>query len=273
VGVRLCADEYCEPKIGDKIYFSSKYQIIFYNEKAAIYEVESEGEGLIKEVKKVNKISGFDNTLIYDKKVDIFNRGKLIQEAVCLCNKTITTVAYQGFDEHWTFVHEPDLTCLNKVEIFDISPPDPPSLITILERLNDAGVFGDFSVSFKPRVLDLRQFTEGTIYPCTASGLSSNTLDARDVKLSKKNVLVGCDISREILEQRYNEAKFHHINICPAKTIKPSTTFLAKCCKTGRSGPITLNGQKGFIVHWGASTIDVISAMRYLFDNQKKTEK
>ena len=272
VGVRGCADEYCEPKIGDKIYFSSKYQITFYNKKVAIYEVESEGEGLIKEVKAVNKIAGFNNTLIYDKKVDIFNRRKLIQETVHLCNKTITTVVYQGFDEHWTFVHEPDLTCLNEVEIFDISPPDPPYLVTILERLDDAGVFGDLSVSFKPRVLDLRQFTEATIYPCAASGVSSNTLDARDVKLSNKNVLVGCDISREVLEQRYHGAKFHHINICPTKTITPNTTFIAKCCKTERSGPITLNGQKGFIVHWGANTIDVVSAVRYLFNNQKKPE-
>ena len=272
VGVRRCANKYCAPKRGDKIYFSSKYQITFYNKKAAIYEVKSEGEGLLREVKEVNKIADFDNALIYDKKVDIFNRGKLIREAVLLCNKTITTVVYQGFDEHWTFVHQPDLTYLNEVEIFDISPPDPPYLVKMIQTLDDAGVFGDLSVSFKPRVLDLRQFTEATIYPCEASGLSSNSLDARDVKLSNKNVLVGCDVSKEVFEQRYPKVKFHHINICPMKTIKPNTMFITKCCKTGQSGPITLNGQKGFIVHWGANVIDVVSAMRYLLNNQKKPE-
>jgi hypothetical protein len=264
VGVRHCTDEYCGPKIGDKIYFSSKYQLTFDNRRAAIYEIESKGEGLIREIIAVNKIAGFYDTFIYNKRIDIFNRGKLIEKTAQLCNKTIKAVVYQGFDEHWTFVYEPDLLCLNEIEIFDISPPDTPYLITIIKRLDDAGVFGDLSISFRPRVLDLRQFADATIYPCAASGLGSNHLDARQVTLSDNNVLVGCDISKDVLEQRYRGANYVHINICPIKTIKPNRTFITKCCKTERSGPITLNGQKGYVVHWGTNTIDIVKAVRYL---------
>jgi hypothetical protein len=271
VGVRDCVDDDCEPKIGDKIYFSSKYQITFLKRKAAIYKVTSVGDGLIREINTVHKIAGFDDTLIFDTKVDIFNRGKLIKQTARLCNEKIKAVVYQGFDEHWTFVFEADLACLKEVEIFDISPPDPPYLVTLVKQLDDAGVFGDLSVSFKPRVLDLKHFTEATIFPCAASGLGSNHLDARDVKLSSKNVLVGCDVSREVFEQRYNGAIFDHINICPMKTINPERVFIAKCCKTERSGPITINGYNGIIVHWGANAFEVISAVRNLLEQQPQS--
>jgi hypothetical protein len=271
VGVRDCVEDDCEPKIGDKVYFSSKYQITFLKRRAAIYKVTSLGEGLIREIQAVHKIAGFDDTLIFDTKVDIFNRGKLIKQTVRLCNDKIKAVVYQGFDEHWTFVFEPDLACLKEVEIFDIAPPDPPYLVTLVKQLDDVGVFGDLSVSFKPRVLDLKHFTEATIFPCTASGLGSNHLDARDVKLSSKNVLVGCDISREVFEQRYNGVMFVHINICPMKTINPERVFIAKCCKTERSGPITINGYNGFIVHWGANVFEVVNAVRNLLKQQPQS--
>lgn len=80
VGVRDCVDDDCEPKIGDKIYFSSKYQITFLKREAAIYKVTSVGDGLIREINTVHKIAGFDDTLIFDTKVDIFNRGSLLNK-------------------------------------------------------------------------------------------------------------------------------------------------------------------------------------------------
>ena len=145
VAVRDCDDQTSRPAAGEQIYFSSRYLVLFWQGKAAIYEVISDGDGLIRSISAVNKIAGFAETSVYKQKVDIFNRSRLIKIATRLCKPPTKAVIFQGFDLHWTFVYNPDLNSVTEIEVFDISPPDPPYLVTLIKKLDNAGIFGDLS--------------------------------------------------------------------------------------------------------------------------------
>ena len=267
VGVRECADKLSKPSAGEPIYFSTHYLLLLHQEKAAIFEIESEGQGLIKTISSVNEIADYSETLVSQRKIDIFNRGKLIKNAARRCKGPIKAAVYQGFDLHWTFVYEPNVNGLIEIEVFDIIPPKPPYLIALIKKLDNAGVFGDLAVSFKPIVHDLSRSNPATIYPCSASGIGSNHLNCRDIQIAEENILLGCDISRQVLEERYEGLKFEHINFCPTKSIRPHKPFIAKCCKSAREGPIELSGQQGYIVHWGANAYEIVSAVRSLVNS------
>ncbi len=264
VAVRDCDDLISRPLPGELVYFSSRYIVLFWQGQAAIYEVNSNGEGVLRSISVVNKIADFTETSVYEQKVDIFNRSRLITEAKRLCKPPIKAVVFQGFDLHWTFVYDPDLNSVMEIEIFDITPPDPPYLVTLIKKLEDAGIFGDLSVSFKPVVQDLRRLNTGTIFPCSASGIGSSHLNRPGVRIEEGSVLVGCDMSRDVLEARFPGVNFEQENICPTKTIRPYKPFIAKCCRSARVGPIELYGIQGYVVHWGANPYEVVSAIRAL---------
>ena len=273
VAVRDCDDQISPPVIGERIYFSTRYVVVFWQKKAAIYEVRSEGEGLLCSISSVHRISDFEETHIYTQKIDIFNRGKLIAVAARLCTPPIKTAVFQGFDLHWTFVSDPDTTAVTEIEVFDISPPDPPYLVTLIERLEAAGVFGDLSVRFAPIVQDLRKLSTDAVFPCSASGVGSSHLNRRKVGIPENAVLVGCDISRQVFETRFPKQKISHVNICPTTAIRPRKPFIAKCCKSTRLGPIELLGVPGYIVHWGANPYEVVAAVRNLCVTLHKESK
>ncbi|MGZ4863346.1 MAG: DUF7714 family protein [Halobacteriota archaeon] len=273
VAVRDCDDLISRPFPGEPVYFSSRYLISFWQGQAAIYEVYSNGEGVVRSISVVNKIADFCETSIYEHKIDIFNRSKLIKQAKRLCKPPIKAVVFQGFDLHWTFVYGPDLTNVIEIEIFDITPPDPPYIVTLIKKLEEAGIFGDLSVSFKPVVYDLRRLKIGTIFPCSASGMGSSYLNKPGVRIHEDSVLVGCDMSREVLEARFPGVHFVQENICPTKTIRPHKPFVAKCCRSARVGPIELNGILGCVVHWGANPYEVVSAIRALISRYNEDSK
>jgi len=264
VAVRECDDETSRPAAGERVYFSSHYVLVFWQGKVAIYELELEENGLIRTISKAKRIAGFAETLVHRRKIDIFNRSRLIAVATRLCKAPTKAVVYQGFDLHWTFVYDPDLASVTEIEVFDVSPPDPPYLITLIKKLDAAGIFGDLSVRFMPVIQDLRGAREATIYPCSASGIGSNYLNNRDIHIGEHAILLGCDISKQVLEERVRGLEFEHVNMCPIKTIRPSKPFIAKCCKSANVGPIQLFGRKGYVVHWGANPYEVVSAVREL---------
>ena len=264
VAVRECDNETSRPTAGESIYFSSQYVLVFWQGKVAVYELELVGSGLIRTISSANRIAGFAETVVYNRKIDIFNRSRLIGLATRLCKPPAKAAVFQGFDLHWTFVYDPDLASVTEIEVFDVSPPDPPYLITLIRKLDNAGIFGDLSVRFTPVIQDLRSARGATIYPCSASRIGSNYLNNPEVHVGEHAILLGCDISKQVLEARFPGLGFEHVNMCPTKTIKPSKPFIAKCCKSARVGPTELFGWKGYVVHWGANPYEVVSAVRAL---------
>ena len=162
---------------------------------------------------------------------------------------------FTGIDKHVTFVHKPDLDEILDIEIVDVVPPEPSWLASVVRRLEESGIFGDLTIRFTDNLTDLRQFEgENTVFPCSSSGLKGKCLDC-DVITEEGSLLVGCEISRELFESRFPNLEYSFINICPFKSdvFKPSKPFITRCCRSEKSGIVTINGIKGAVVHWGAS--------------------
>ena len=174
-----------EARPGDPIYFSTRYLIHFADE-ITIYEVEAElGKGFMRKVRSMEPFARGDAILEYPEKIDTRNRTRLIELSHELCRDGVTTVIFRGPDEHVTFVHEPDPGSITEIEILDVVPPRPSWLVYVIENLERAGVFGDLSLKFKSRVLDLRSFEgEDVYFPCTASGLGMS-LDLSLIHISE----------------------------------------------------------------------------------------
>jgi len=199
--------------------------------------------------------------------VDITNRAELIRKAADACQGKIDTIVFRGVDRHYTFVHQPSLEELRTVEVYDVAPPEPAWLEYNVRRLDETGMFGDLLLTFDYHTLDLRAFEDAkktTIFPCKASGLNGLFLDSLDEEPRGDIKLVGCNTSRLVFDARYPLKRYEHVNICPLSTRKPRHPFILRCCQSDKSGPTTINGFPGIVVHWGASPRDVYEAIRQL---------
>ena len=252
----------------DAVYFSSQYMLIFdASGGCEIYEVASEGEGFIRDMKSVKKIAGTGQTLVYGSQVDITNRADLIRRAEASCRGKIDTVVFRGVDRHYTFVHQPSLETLRTVEVYDVAPPEPAWLEYNVRRLDETGMFGDLMLTFDYHTLDLRAYEDArrtTIFPCKASGLNGLFLDSLDAEPQGDIKLVGCNTSKLVFDARYPLKRYEHVNICPLSTRKPRRPFILRCCQSDKSGPTAIGGVPGVVVHWGASPRDVYEAIRLL---------
>jgi hypothetical protein len=246
------------------VYFSTNYLII--RQEPKLYRVKSIGKGFMNKTETFELIAHGSQIIEYPKKVDTRNRSMLIRLASGLCKDGINTVIFQGHDEHITFVNDPDPDEILCIEIFDISPPDPPWLIYILEKLLSCGVIGDLTIEFKPKVLDLRTFQcECVYYPCKASGLKPS-LDS-DKVIHDHPVIVGCEISRKIFLETYPNKSHDFINICPLESFEAEGPFITRCCRSERRGLIELNGHPGIVVHWGDGPWKIAEAIRKLVED------
>ncbi len=252
----------------DKVYFSSQYMLVFESpEKCEIFEVESDGEGFLRDKKSVKKIAGVDETMLYDKPADITNRSFLIRKAAELCKGKINTVIFRGVDRHYNFVHKPDVSILTEVDIFDVAPPWPAWLAFNVQRLDEAGLFGELMMDFKYNVTDLKHFEDPrrtTIFPCRASGLNGLFLDSLDEEPRGDVKLVGCNTSKLVFETRYPGKKYEHVNVCPLTNAKPLRPFILRCCQSEKLGLKEIDGVKGVVVHWGANPREIFEAVRLL---------
>jgi len=242
-----------------RIYFLTKYLIVedAVDGKASysLYHVKNTGEHLLRDVKELEKIASGEEIIRYDKELNIKDRTLLIETAHKLCKGKINTVIFTGIDKHVTFVHKPDLNEIVDIEIVDVVPPEPSWLASVVRRLEESGIFGDLTIRFMDNLTDLRQFEgENTVFPCSSSGLKGKCLDC-DVIKENGSLLVGCEISRELFESRFPDLEYSFINICPFKSdvFRPTRPFITRCCRSEKSGIVTINGIKGAVVHWGAS--------------------
>ena len=252
----------------DGIYFASDYVLVFdAPDRCEIYHVESEGQGFIRRLKKVEKIAAAGQTLVCPDPVDITNRADLLRRAIALCQGGIDTVVFQGIDRHYMFVQRPAPEALTTVAVYDVAPPEPAWLEYNVRRLEAAGMFGDLMFTFEYHTLDLRQYEDPektTIFPCYASGLKGLFLDSLDGEPQGDIRLVGCNTSRNVLEARYPGKRFAHVNICPLSTRKPQRPFILRCCQSDLLGLKEIGGVPGVVVHWGASPRDIYEALRKL---------
>ena len=255
---------------GNKIYFLTDYLVAEktedYGIEYSLYHVKKSGEELLQDVESMELIASGDQIIKYDEELNIKNRTLLIETAHKLCTGDVNTVIFKGVDKHITFVHNPDLSSIMEIEIVDVEPPEPSWLCHVIDRLDKSGIFGDFGIRFSKNITDLHQFEgENTVFPCTVSGLKGKYLDS-DIITENGSLLVGCEISKTLFEKRFPELEYSMINICPFKSdiFKPTKPFITRCCRSEKSGLVTIDGVQGVVVHWGASEFDVADAIRKL---------
>lgn len=260
-----------EARPGDPIYFSTRY-LIHFGDEVVIYEVEPQpGEGFMRMVRSMRPIAGGSEILVYPEKVDTRDRTRLIELATALCQGAVNTVIYQGSDEHLTFVHQPDPSAITEIEVLDVVPPGPSWLVSVIEDLDRAGLFGDLTLKFKSRILDLRQFEgEGVYFPCTASGLG-RSLDRDRVDVDDP-LIVGCDVSKEVFMDVYPGKSYRFINTCPLSNdlLEPAGPFITRCCRSERTGIRRSGGHLGVVVHWGDGAPKIAEAIRCLGEELKR---
>ncbi|MGB9928301.1 MAG: DUF7714 family protein [Methanosarcina sp.] len=264
----------------DPIYFLTDYLIVESENpenksfEYSIYFVEKNGEGLLRKVERLNLIASGEEVIKYDRELNIKDRTLLIEIASKICTGKVNTVIFTGLDKHVTIVHEPDLSSILEIEILDVAPPYPSWLSLGIKRLEASGIFGDLQIKFSEKIIDLRQFEgNSTVFPCSSSGLKGKCLDS-DILIENGHLLVGCEISKTLFEMRFPELEYSFINICPFKSeiVVPSKPFITRCCRSEKSGLVTLAGFQGAVVHWGASEYQIVEAIRNLVQNLRKTQ-
>ena len=253
-----------------RIYFLTEYMIEENScscgdesDTYTLYRVSKTGDQLLRDVSSLERIAGGEEVIKYGRQLNIKDRALLIKTAHELCKGNVNTVIFTGIDMHVTFVHKPDLSAILDIEIVDVVPPEPSWLSSVIRRLEASGVFGDLAVKFSENLTDLRRFEgEGTVFPCSSSGLQGKCLDS-DAITEDGSLLVGCEISKSLFESRFPGIDYSFVNICPFKSdiFKPSKPFITRCCRSEKSGIVTINGIKGAVVHWGASEFFVASAV------------
>jgi len=268
---KLVGVTHCEPADhGDEpIYFATEYLIVDAPGGYSLYGVKSGGEGFLRKVDALTLIARGDEIVKYEGILDSHDRTFMIEKAQELCRGKVNTVLFTSIDRHITFVHKPDLSEIIEIEVIDVVPPEPPWLLHVVTRLERAGMFSDLALKFTPRIIDLRRLEKSdTLFPCSASGLHGKFLDS-DTDIGNNMELVGCDISRNIFEERFPKITYRHMNLCPLKAqiYKPLRPFITRCCQSKKVGMISINGMKGAVVHWGASEHDVSYALRTLAGN------
>ncbi len=252
---------------GDLIYFLTEYVVVFDGASSSVHEVKTEGSGLFREVISVRQISSEDETVIHDREVDLTDRGLLIEKADELCGEGINTVVFTGIDRHVTFVHKPDINEIKTIMVFDVAPPEPPWLWYNIKRLRDIGLFGELGIKFTSQILDLRQYEDPdskVIFPCYTSGLKGNFLDSTETIDNSEYVkLIGCEISKRILEERFSVQDYDFVNICPLKR-RYELPFIVRCCRSEDARLHEIGGVQGIAVHWGATPLEIVDAVKLL---------
>ncbi|HIE31338.1 MAG TPA: hypothetical protein EYP67_03015 [Methanosarcinales archaeon] len=255
-----------------EVYFLSQYLIVFASDGCAVYAVTSDGDGLFRRVTSLTEVASADEVVEHDEAVNMHNRTLLVKTAHEYCTDIVNTVIFRSVDQHLTFVHRPDPGDLIEIDVIDVIPPVPGWLTYMVGQLGDC-LLGELGVTFTHNILDLRQFEgEDAVFPCFTSGLSGRYLDSEEI--TEPATLIGCDISRMIMDQQFPHLKYKFINICSQTggAYRITKPFITRCCQSERSGLVNVCGIDGVVVHWAASGYEVADALRSLVQRIRDTQ-
>ncbi|MDD1677790.1 MAG: hypothetical protein LUO93_01215 [Methanomicrobiales archaeon] len=229
---------------GDRVYFLSRFLVQKAGEGYEVLRVDLDpaGKGMLRRLLRTYLLATPDEVSWYPQKVQLHDRRHLVDLAVR--SGTRCTI-FSGYDEHITFVCDPDPSSFLTVHVYDIEPP-LPTLSATLRELEATGLFGSLDVGFVHHVRDLASLM-ADVYPCRAAGFP-RTLDADTVLsgdrvagcLTAVQLLEACGVTDTVVE-----------DICPLGQVKEEP-FIARCCRSEREGIGIHRGKFGAVVHWAA---------------------
>ena len=170
-----------------------------------------------------------------------------------------------GLYEHVNFIHRLQPTI---IDVFDLSPPEPPRLLDMARRALGNRDFP--AVVLNPHIQRIPEMVRHLVdkpilFPCGVSQLRSMArafyLDERPSR--QDWVLVGCERSRQIHCHVYGDDP-PRIALCPKRLFGTGSALaLLRCCMIERSFELAGNTA---IVPWGAELSIVEHAIRALLD-------
>lgn len=239
--------------VGNLVYFLSQYLIREVPEGYEILSVtlDEDHGGLMRHIRSDEVLATPEDICVYPGQVNLHHRSDLIRRAL-ETGKRCTI--FRGFDEHMTFVLDPDPDSLLTIHVYDNAPPLPHLSVT-LKNLDATGLFGDHQAVFAHHVRDIRDI-DAEIFPCRASGFP-HTLDADPLRGGER--IAGCLTARQLVEECYGD-NFTLIDICPLNAVD-AEPFIARCCRSERSGIGIYEDRFGAVVHWGATPREIAGAV------------
>lgn len=229
---------------GDRVYFLSRYLVRKTETGHEIVQVDlnPEEKGMLRRILRTNVIASSDEVSWYPEKVQLYDRKHLVN----LAGKSRTRCTiFTGYDEHLSFVCDPDPSVFLTVHVYDITPP-LPSLSATLRELEGTGLFGELDVALVHHVRDITTLG-AEVYPCRAAGFS-HTLDSDIIHNGER--VAGCLTAIQLLK----DCGIWDVNvedICPLGQVEEEP-FMARCCRSEREGIGIHRGKFGAVVHWAA---------------------
>lgn len=241
---------------GDRVYFLTRYLLRPSGDSYDILRVEPDPEatGLMRPIRSESLVVSADEVAVYPGRVGLADRPTLVRLARQAGRRC---TVFFGRDEHVTFVLDPDEEVFWTVHVYDVEPP-VPTLAAICADLASAGLSGELGIAFEYHVRDLRDTGAGT-YPCRAAGLA-RSLD-RDGPLEGERIAC-CQTGRELLQETYR-VDAEVVETCPVCRVDTGP-FITRCCRSERTGLQAVDGHLGTVVHWGATPLVVLDALRDL---------
>ena len=252
---------------GKEAWFETDYVVFRQGGNCAVVELRKENRhDMFCGITDVSIVSLPDTShWIEDLSVDTGNPSALAEKARALGIKASETLVVSGLYEHVNFIHRPQPTV---IDIFDLSPPDPPRLLDIVKRVIAYRTFP--AIVLNPRIQSIPAMVpqlhdKPILFPCGISQLKAKVSAAYlDERPDRQDwILVGCERSRQIHRHVYGDEP-PRIELCPKKLfVTGNAPALMRYCMV--SGSFELRG-KVAVVPWGADLSVVEEAIRALLN-------
>ena len=250
---------------GKEAWFETDYVVFRRGNDCAVTEIQkTDREDLFCKITDVVIVS-LPNASIDDFIVDTGNPSALAEKARALGVTASETLVVNGLYEHVNFIHRPQPTI---IDVFDLSPPEPPRLLDMARRALGNRDFP--AVVLNPHIQSIPEMVRHLgdrpiLFPCGVSQLKAMArafyLDERPSR--QDWVLVGCERSRQVHRHVYGEDP-PRIELCPKQLFAADGALaLMRCCMVEKS--FNLSGNVA-TVPWGAELSLIENAIRALLD-------
>lgn len=224
--------------------------------------------GLFRPVDEVEVLSLPASTVyLEDPRVDVMNANSLATAAAAHPGKTVVV---EGEFGHVNFIHREEPV---RVVVFDLTPPDPAKLTTLVSRALGAFQFGrpvlaEYQGKSLNALGDELSDHRFVYFPCKTAGLSACSpavtryLDQPPHLRPKPEeaAVVGCELSLRIFRELFGGEPAAFTEICPALKHPdpgPGAYLFVKCCKV--KPPFERSGNV-FAFPWGVQLEDIVAA-------------
>jgi hypothetical protein len=229
---------------GKEAWFETDYVVFRRGDECAVARIDkTPPEELFCRISGVEVLSLPDTTRwVDDPSVDTGNASALAAKARVLGVGSSETLVVSG-------LYEPIV-----IDVFDLSPPDPPRLVDMTRRVLGYRSFPP--IVLRPHIQPMDELAghvtgRALLFPCGISQLK-RTLNAQylDERPARQDwVLVGCERSRVIHHHFYGE-DCPRIELCPRHLFDPGDALaLMRCCMVEKRIELC---ERVVFVPWGA---------------------